>query len=245
MYKLVLLRHGESVWNKQNRFTGWTDVALSARGRREAIQAGRELKKNGFKFDLAFTSLLKRATNTLRLALKEMLESQIPVEYDWRLNERHYGNLQGQSKLEMIDKVGLKKVMIWRRSYDVRPPLIKPSNPYNQIKDIKYAGIKVPRAESLKDVVARVVPLWKEEILPAMMSGKKVLVVASGNSLRALIKYLDKLTPATVSKLNIPTGIPLVYEFNRKWRPQKHYYLANQATLVAAVDKVKNQTPTK
>lgn len=244
MYKVVLLRHGESAWNKKGLFTGWTDVDLTARGEDEARAAGRELRKRGFKFDCAYTSYLKRARRTLNIALKEM-KSEVPVIADWRLNERHYGNLQGLNKLEMVEKFGADQVLIWRRSYDVPPPPISKSNPYNQAADPRYKGIPVPKTESLKDVVSRVKPLWIKEISPRVKAGEQVIVAASGNSLRAIVKYLDKLSPAKVAVLNIPTGIPLVYELDKDLKPVKHYYLADDSRLKTAIAKVVNQTVAK
>ncbi|MFA6995360.1 MAG: 2,3-diphosphoglycerate-dependent phosphoglycerate mutase [Patescibacteria group bacterium] len=241
MYKLVLLRHGESAWNKKGLFTGWTDVNLTTRGKEEAKEAGQELKKNGFVFDLAYTSFLKRASLTLKIALRELGQAQIPVKADWRLNERHYGNLQGLNKREMVKKFGEEQVLLWRRSYDVRPPKIDRQNLYNQQGDLKYKGIKVPEAESLKDVVARVTPFWQQEIIPKIKRGERVIIAASGNSLRAIVKYLDKITPREIAGWDIPTGIPLIYEFDRNLRVRRHYYLANTNKLQMAVDRVKNQ----
>lgn len=241
MYKLVLLRHGESVWNKKGLFTGWTDVNLSQQGVGEARTAGHELKKNKFSFDLAFTSFLKRASRTLKIVLSELKETKIPVVADWRLNERHYGNLQGLNKQQLVKKFGEKQVLIWRRSYNVRPPKIETTNKYNQRTDNRYRNIIVPEAESLKDVVVRIIPFWKNEVVPEIKKRKKIIITASGNSLRALIKYLDKVPNQKINNLNIPTGIPLIYELDKKFRPIKHYYLADHKKLQAAVDKVKNQ----
>jgi 2,3-bisphosphoglycerate-dependent phosphoglycerate mutase len=241
MYKIVLLRHGESTWNKKGLFTGWTDVNLSSKGKEEAKEAGIQLKKEGFKFDLAFTSFLKRASNTLKIALKEMDAAKLPVVTDWRLNERHYGNLQGLNKKEMAEKFGEKQVLIWRRSYSTPPPKIDSKNLFNQKNDPRYKGIKVPEAESLKNVVERAVPFWKEEVVPQLKDGKKIIITASGNSLRAIVKYLDKISTSEISELNIPTGIPLVYELDAKFKPIKHYYLADKNKLQAAIDKVKKQ----
>lgn len=241
MYKLVLLRHGESTWNKKGLFTGWTDVNLTTRGRTEAKEAGQELKKRGFVFDLAYTSFLKRASLTLKITLRELGQAQIPVKADWRLNERHYGNLQGLNKKEMVKKFGEEQVLLWRRSYDVRPPKIDRQNLYNQRTDLKYKGIKVPETESLKDVVARVTPFWRQEIIPKIKRGERVIVAASGNSLRAIVKYLDKITPQEIVGWDIPTGIPLIYEFDRNLQVRRHYYLANTNKLQIAVDRVKNQ----
>ncbi len=245
MYKIVLLRHGESTWNKKGLFTGWTDVNLTKKGELEAKEAGRELKKNGFYFDLAYTSLLRRASRTLRISLSELKIKKIPVLSDWRLNERHYGNLQGLNKIEMAKKFGEEKVLVWRRSYDVRPPRIDSQNKYNQKYDLKYRGIEVPDTESLKDVVARVMPLWKKEIAPQIRRGKRIIVAASGNSLRAVVKYLDKISPKDIVNLNIPTGIPLVYELNKNLQPIRHYYLADPKKVQAAMEKVKNQGKSK
>lgn len=241
MYKLVLLRHGESVWNKKGLFTGWTDVALTTRGRAEAKEAGQELKKRGFIFDLAYTSFLKRASLTLKIALEELRQTGIPIKADWRLNERHYGNLQGLNKKEMVKKFGEDQVLLWRRGYDIRPPKIDRHNPYNQKADLKYKNIKVPETESLKDVVARVTPFWRQEIVPRMKKGERVIITASGNSLRAIVKYLDKITPREITSWNIPTGIPLIYEFDQNLQVKRHYYLANAQKLQAAVNKIKNQ----
>ncbi len=240
-YRIVLLRHGESVWNAKGLFTGWTDVGLTAKGKTEAATAGQVLKNKGFAFDIAFTSFLKRASNTLKISLKEMGGKKPKVIYDWRLNERHYGNLQGLSKKEMVEKFGEKQVLIWRRSYSVRPPKIDKDNLFNQRGEVRYAGVPVPETESLKDVVERVVPFWKNNIIPELKAGNKIIITASGNSLRAIIKYLDKVSATAISEINIPTGIPLVYELDKKFRPVKHYYLADQKTLKAAIDKVKKQ----
>ncbi len=241
MYKIILIRHGESLWNKKGLFTGWTDVNLSPQGVREARAAGRTIRKNKLSFDLAFTSLLKRAARTLRLLLGELQSSKIPVIVDWRLNERHYGNLQGLNKQQMVEKFGEKQVLIWRRSYDIRPPKIEATNKYNQKKEARYQNIPVPETESLKDVVARVIPFWREKVVPEIKKGKKIIIAASGNSLRALIKYLDKVPKQAIVNLNIPTGIPLVYELDSKLRPIKHYYLADQKKLEAAIEAVKKQ----
>ncbi len=241
MYKIILLRHGESVWNKKGLFTGWTDVNLTKQGVNEAQEAGREFKKRGLKFDLAFTSLLIRASRTLNIVLRELRPAKTEVIVDWRLNERHYGNLQGLNKKEMAEKFGEKQVLIWRRSYGIRPPKIDSNNKFNQIGDPKYKGIKVPEAESLKDVVARVIPFWRNKVVPQIKAGKKIIIVASGNSLRAIIKYLDKVPEKEISGLNIPTGIPLVYELDNKLKPLKHYYLADAKKIKAAISKVESQ----
>ena len=224
MNKIVFLRHGESVWNKEQIFTGWTDIGLSELGRQQAREAGRKLKDNNFIFDRGFTSYLKRTKETMALVLEEMNLS-IPVVADWRLNERHYGNLQGLNKEEMAKKFGAEQVKIWRRSYDIRPPEITPDNPYNQKNDPQYQGIPVPSAESLADVVKRVVPFWKEAVCPLLEKGERLIIVASGNSLRALVKYLDNINPADIVNLEIPTGQPLVYELDNNLQPETHYYL--------------------
>ena len=238
MHKLVLLRHGESDWNRENRFTGWTDVDLSPKGIEEARAAGRALKSGGYRFDLAYTSLLKRAIRTLWIALDELDQMWLPVSKDWRLNERHYGNLQGLNKAEMAAKFGEKQVLVWRRSYDVPPEPLPPADPRSETNDPRYAGIKVPASECLKDTVARVVPYWQSAIAPAIRSGKRVVVAAHGNSLRALVKHLDDISDADIIPLNIPTGIPLVYELDAALRPVKHYYLGDPAEIekrIAAV----------
>ncbi len=241
MYKIVLLRHGESVWNKKGLFTGWTDVNLTVKGVSEAHNAALELRKKGFKFDLAYTSLLVRAKRTLNIVLRDLKEVKIPVILDWRLNERHYGNLQGLSKKEMAEKFGEKQVLIWRRSYSTPPPKIDKYNKFNQAHDPKYKGIKVPEAESLKDVVARVLPFWQKEIVPQIKKNKKIIITASGNSLRAIIKYLDKVSATEISTLDVPTGVPLVYELDSKLNPIRHYYLSDSKKLQSAINKVKNQ----
>lgn len=241
MYKIVLLRHGESLWNQKGLFTGWTDVDLSVNGLIEAKTAGKKLKKAGFCFDLAYSSLLKRAVKTLNLALEELDLLWLPVVKDWRLNERHYGNLQGLNKSQTAKKFGEEQVKIWRRSYDIRPPKIEAANKFNQKDDPRYHGIKVPTAESLKDVVLRVVPLWENELVPLIRSKKKILVVASGNSLRALVKYLENITDSKIVDFNIPTGIPLVYELDKNLKPRRRYYLASQKELKTATERVKNQ----
>jgi len=238
MQKLVLLRHGESDWNRENRFTGWTDVDLSPKGVEEARAAGRALKSGGYRFDLAFTSVLKRAIRTLWIALDELDQMWLPVTKDWRLNERHYGNLQGLNKAEMAAKFGEKQVLVWRRSYDVPPEALPAADPRSEAKDPRYAGIKVPATECLKDTVARVVPYWESSIAPAVRSGRRVLVAAHGNSLRALVKYLDDISDQEIVEKNIPTGIPLVYELDERLKPVKHYYLGDPAEIekrIAAV----------
>lgn len=240
-YRLVLLRHGESIWNEKGLFTGWTDVGLTPRGKQEAIKAGQALKSKGFEFDLAFTSFLKRASDTLKISLKEMGGKKPKVIYDWRLNERHYGNLQGLNKKEMVEKFGEKQVLIWRRGYSVRPPKIDKNNPFNQKGEARYLGIPVPEAESLKDVTERVVPFLKNNVIPELQAGHKIIITASGNSLRAIVKYLDKISASVIADVNIPTGIPLVYELDKKFKSMRCYYLADKKTLQTAIDKVKKQ----
>ncbi|HXM82851.1 MAG TPA: 2,3-diphosphoglycerate-dependent phosphoglycerate mutase [Burkholderiales bacterium] len=245
MHKLVLLRHGESDWNRENRFTGWTDVDLSQKGIEEARAAGRLLKSGGYAFDLAFTSVLKRAIRTLWIALDELDRMWLPQVKDWRLNERHYGALQGLNKSEMAAKFGEQQVLIWRRSYDTPPPALAPEDPRSEARDPRYAGIAVPRTECLKDTVARVVPYWEAAIAPALRAGKRVLVAAHGNSMRALVKHLDHISDAAIVNVNIPTGIPLVYELDDGLKPRKHYYLgdadevAKRIAAVSAQGKVK------
>jgi 2,3-bisphosphoglycerate-dependent phosphoglycerate mutase len=238
MHKLVLLRHGESDWNRENRFTGWTDVDLSARGVEEARAGGRLLKADGYRFDLCFTSVLKRAIRTLWIALEELDQMWLPVEKSWRLNERHYGALQGLNKSEMAGRYGEDQVLAWRRSYDVPPPALEPGDPRYEGSDPRYAGIEVPRTECLKDTVARVIPYWNSAIAPAVRAGRRVLIAAHGNSLRALIKHLDNLSDAEVVPLNVPTGAPLVYELDEHLKPLRHCYLGDPAEIqkrIAAV----------
>src|SRR6476469_9045575 len=230
MYKLVLVRHGESDWNKQNRFTGWTDVDLSEKGRQEAKEGGEALKREGYTFDVAYTSVLKRAIRTLWIAQDEMDLMWIPVHRSWRLNERHYGALQGLNKAETTAKHGEEQVKIWRRSYDIPPPPLTPDDDRYPGRDPRYAGLtssELPLTESLKDTVSRVLPYWQEAIAPAVTSGKQVLVAAHGNSLRALIKYLDDVSDSDIVELNIPTGIPLVYELDARLKPIRHFYLGD------------------
>jgi 2,3-bisphosphoglycerate-dependent phosphoglycerate mutase len=245
MRKLVFLRHGESDWNRENRFTGWTDVDLSEKGSAEARAAGKLLKSEGYAFDLAYTSVLKRAIRTLWIALDELEQMWLPVEKSWRLNERHYGALQGLNKAEMAAKYGEEQVLVWRRSYDTRPPALDRADARYEGKDPRYAGIEVPLTECLKDTVARVVPYWQSSIAPAVRSGKRVLVAAHGNSMRALVKYLDNIPDDKIVQVNIPTGIPLVYELDDSLKPVRHYYLgdpeevARRVASVAAQGKVK------
>src|SRR5918992_563097 len=231
MYKLVLLRHGESQWNRENRFTGWVDVDLSPTGVEEARAAGRLLREEGYRFDLAFTSVLKRAIRTLWIALEELDRTWLPEEKHWRLNERHYGALQGLNKAEMAAKHGEQQVLLWRRSYDIPPPELSQDDERYEGKDLRYAGVEVPRSESLKDTVARVLPYWDSTIAPAIRGRKRVLIAAHGNSLRALIKHLDNGGEAELVGLNVPTGIPLVYELDRELRPLRHYSLGDPAEL--------------
>ena len=246
MYKLVLIRHGESTWNKENRFTGWTDVDLSDKGRIEARAAGELLKKEGFSFDVAFASLQKRALNTLWAVLQEMDLVWIPIEKDWRLNERHYGALQGLNKGETAAKYGDEQVLVWRRSYDIPPPPLEKSDERWPGHDPRYAGIpNLPVTECLKDTVDRVLPLWKEKIAPVVKSGKKVVIAAHGNSLRALVKYLDNISDEDIISLNIPTGVPLVYELDENLKPIRHYYLGDQEAIAAAMHAVASQGKAK
>jgi len=240
-HKLVLLRHGESDWNRENRFTGWTDVDLSAKGVEEARAAGRLLRQENYGFDQAFTSVLKRAIRTLWLTLDEMDLMWLPVQKSWRLNERHYGALQGLNKAETAAKFGDQQVLVWRRSYDTPPPALSPEDARNPSGDPRYAELApggLPLTECLKDTVARVLPFWDGAIAPAIRAGKRVLVAAHGNSLRALVKYLDQVSETDIVGLNIPTGIPLVYELDAGLRPLRHYYLGDRdevARRVAAV----------
>ena len=232
MHKIVLLRHGESVWNKENRFTGWTDVDLTPRGEQEARRAGEMLKAAGFGFDCAYTSVLKRAIKTLWLALETMDLMWIPVHHSWRLNERHYGALQGLNKAETAAKFGDEQVLLWRRSYDVPPPALERRDPRYPGGDPRYAGLvesEVPLTECLKDTVSRFLPYWNEIIAPEVRHGRRVILAAHGNSLRALIKYLDGIGDREIIDLNIPTGIPLVYELDSQLKPVRHYYLGDAA----------------
>jgi 2,3-bisphosphoglycerate-dependent phosphoglycerate mutase len=244
-FHLVLLRHGESTWNRDNLFTGWTDVDLTDRGRAEAAEAGRLLKESGFAFDLAYTSVLKRAIRTLHIALDTLDLLWIPVIKTWKLNERHYGALQGLNKAETTEKYGEAQVKVWRRSYDIPPPPIEPDDARHPSRDPRYAGLslsELPTTESLKDTVARFLPYWHETIAPEIKSGRRVIIAAHGNSLRALIMYLDGLAEAEITELNIPTGIPLVYELDELLKPVKHYYLGDPAAAAAAAAAVANQS---
>jgi 2,3-bisphosphoglycerate-dependent phosphoglycerate mutase len=248
MYKLVLLRHGESTWNLENRFTGWTDVDLAESGVAEAHAAGRTLKQENFGFDVAFTSVLKRAIRTLWLTLDELDQMWIPVHRSWRLNERHYGALQGLNKAETAQKFGEDQVKVWRRSYDIPPPPLEPSDPRNPAKDPRYARLlpdQLPLTECLEDTVARVLPCWYETIAPAIRSGQRVLITAHGNSLRALVKHLDKMPNDAIVELNIPTATPLVYELDGDLRPIKHYYLGDQEAIAKRMQAVASQGKAK
>jgi 2,3-bisphosphoglycerate-dependent phosphoglycerate mutase len=244
MKKLVLVRHGESEWNKENRFTGWTDIDLSEKGRQEAKEAGAVLKAEGYTFDVAYTSVLKRAIHTLWAVLDELDLAWIPVHRSWRLNERHYGALQGLNKAETAAKFGEAQVKIWRRSYDIRPPELTPDDERFPGRDRRYAGLskdELPLTECLKDTVARFLPLWQSEIAPAVASGQRVLIAAHGNSIRALVKYLDNISEEEIVELNIPTGMPLVYELDDNLKPLKHYYLGDPEKVKAAMEAVAAQ----
>ena len=248
MKKLVLLRHGESTWNKENRFTGWTDVDLSEKGVEEARLAGRQMAADKLVFDVAYTSVLKRAIRTLWLALQEMDLMWIPEYKTWQLNERHYGALQGLNKQETVDKHGEDQVKIWRRSYDIRPPALSPDDPRAPRFDPRYAKLKpseLPLTECLKDTVDRVLPYWNETIAPAVRDGQRVLIASHGNSIRALVKYLDKIPDDKIVELNIPTGIPLVYELNDDLTPIRSYYLGDPEAVARATQSVADQTKKK
>jgi 2,3-bisphosphoglycerate-dependent phosphoglycerate mutase len=248
MYKIVFMRHGESTWNLENRFTGWTDVDLTDKGVAEAKTAGRVLKEAGFTFDVAYTSVLKRAIRTLWLAMDEMDAMYLPVKNDWRLNERHYGALQGLDKAETAAKFGDEQVLVWRRSYDTPPPALEKNDERTSFNDPRYASLEesqIPLTECLKDTVARVMPAWDEEIAPAIRAGKKILISAHGNSLRAIIKMLDNISDADIVGLNIPNGQPLVYELDADLKPIKHYYLGDQDAIAAAMAAVANQGKAK
>jgi 2,3-bisphosphoglycerate-dependent phosphoglycerate mutase len=230
VHTLVLLRHGESTWNKENRFTGWTDVDLTENGRSEALEAGRLIAGKGYRFDIAYTSVLKRAIRTCWIALDELDQLWIPMERSWRLNERHYGALQGLNKAETAAKHGEAQTKIWRRSYDIPPPPLDASDPRHPSFDPRYAGLGAaerPATESLKDTVARFLPYWKDTIAPSIRSGRRVLITAHGNSLRALVKYLDGISDQDIVELNIPTGVPLVYELDESLAPIRHFYLGD------------------
>ncbi|MBP9771082.1 2,3-diphosphoglycerate-dependent phosphoglycerate mutase [Candidatus Gracilibacteria bacterium] len=248
MYKIVLLRHGESTWNKENRFTGWTDVELSEKGVSEAHEAGKLLKEDGYNFELVFTSVLKRAIGTMEIVLDEMGLQNLPVVKSWRLNERHYGALQGLNKAETAEKYGEEQVKLWRRSYDTQPPALTKDDERYPGNDPMYKDLnekELPLTECLKDTVERFLPYWEEEIAPEVKNGKNVLVVAHGNSLRALVKYLDNVSDEEITGLNIPTGIPLVYELDENLKPIRHYYLGDEKKIAAAAEAVANQSAKK
>jgi len=246
--RLVLLRHGESFWNKENRFTGWTDVDLSQKGIDEANEAGETLKKQGLIFDVAFTSVLKRAIRTLWITLDRMDLMWIPVFRSWRLNEKHYGGLQGLNKSETAQKYGEDQVLLWRRAYDIQPPALEKSDSRHPINDPRYKGLdekNIPATECLKDTVERFMPYWHNEIVPVLKSGKRVLISAHGNSLRALVKYLDNISDADIVNLNIPTGMPLVYELDQNLKAIKHYYLGDAQKVKKAMEAVASQGKAK
>ncbi len=248
MIKVVLLRHGESTWNKENRFTGWTDVGLSEKGTQEAHESGQVLKKEGYEFDIAFTSVLKRAIKTLWITLEEMDLMWIPVLRSWRLNERHYGALQGLNKSETAKKYGDEQVLVWRRSYDTPPPVLEKTDERFPGNDPRYKDLAekdTPLTECLKDTVARFLPYWHETITPTIKSGKKVLIAAHGNSLRALVKYLDNVSDEKIVSLNIPTGMPLVYELDENLKPLNRYYLGDPEKVKKAMEAVANQGKAK
>ncbi len=246
--RLVFVRHGQSTWNLENRFTGWTDVDLTDQGRQEALRGGKFLKENGFQFDIAFTSVLKRAIHTLNIIQEVMDLDWIPVERAWQLNERHYGALQGLNKAEMAAKFGEEQIKIWRRSYDVPPPALEYNDERHPRFDHRYAELlpnQIPATESLKITLERVMPYWSNRLAPIIQSGKQVLIVAHGNSIRAMVKYLDNISDAEIPELNIPTGIPLVYELTPDLKPLKHYYLADDETVRKAAEAVAAQGKAK
>jgi 2,3-bisphosphoglycerate-dependent phosphoglycerate mutase len=244
MKQIVVIRHGESTWNRENRFTGWTDVPLSDKGVAEALAAVRTLGKEGYRFDVVYTSVLKRAIKTAWVLLEQMDLMWIPVVHSWRLNERHYGKLQGLDKSDTVQKYGMEQVHLWRRGYAVRPGALTREDPRYPGKDPRYAGLRpgdIPLTESLKDTVTRFIPFWQDTIAPAVMAGKRVLIVAHGNSLRALIKYVENISEEKIVELNIPTGIPLVYDLEDDLKPIKRYYLGNSAAIQNATRAVADQ----
>lgn len=242
MYKIVLIRHGESEWNKSNRFAGWSDVDLTSDGIKGAQEAGKVLKEKKYQFDICYTSLLKRAIKTANLILEEINLLWIPMKKDWRLNERHYGDLQGANRKEIAKKFGEEQLLLWRRSYSVRPPEMKKGHPFNKEKGAIYDFLKKPiLSESLKDVVSRVMPFWKKEILSELKKNKKVLIVASGNSIRALTKYLNNMSEEEIMGINIPYATPMVYELDKNFKVIKWYYLGDQKKIKATIDSIKNQ----
>ncbi len=248
MYKLVLIRHGESVWNQENRFTGWQDVDLSEKGRAEALKGGKALKDKGFSFDKAYTSVLKRAIRTLNFVLDELDQAWVPVNKDWRLNERHYGALQGLNKAETAARHGEEQVKIWRRSYDTPPPPMETSDPRHPSHDLRYKYVDpqlLPSQESLKDTVARFLPLWNEQIMVDIKGGKKILIVAHGNSLRALIQHLEKMTPEEIMAVNMPTGVPLLYELDQSFKVLRKEFIGDPEEVKAAMEAVANQGKAK
>jgi 2,3-bisphosphoglycerate-dependent phosphoglycerate mutase len=248
MYKLVLIRHGESTWNLENRFTGWVDVDLTPTGVAQAQQAGRTLKAHGYDFDVAYTSVLKRAIHTLNLVLDGLDRDWLPVIKGWQLNERHYGALQGLDKAQTVEKHGEAQVKIWRRSYDIPPPPLDPADERHPRHDPRYADLDpalLPATESLKETLARVLPLWNEEIAPKLRAGRNVLVAAHGNSIRAIVKMLDNVPESEIVELNIPTGVPLLYEFDAMLKPTGHRYLGDPAAIAAAAEAVRRQTEKK
>jgi 2,3-bisphosphoglycerate-dependent phosphoglycerate mutase len=248
MKTLVLIRHGESVWNKENRFTGWTDVGLSEKGMLEAKKGGKSLKDGEFSFDLAYTSVLKRAIQTLNIALEEMDMMWLPVVKSWRLNERHYGALQGMNKLEMVEKFGDEQVQLWRRGFAIQPPALSADDPRYQIHDPRYKDLlpeENPLTESLKNTIHRLMPYWNDVISKDLKANKKILIAAHGNSLRAIIKHLDNMSDEEIMGLNVPTGIPLVYELDDQLKPLKKYYIGDEEEIKKAIESVANQSKAK
>ena len=248
-YQVVLLRHGESTWNQENRFAGWVDIDLSDTGKAEALSAAKQLKESGFEFDIAFTSVLKRAIRTLWIVLDELDQLWIPSKKSWRLNERHYGALAGLNKIETAERHGEKQVFIWRRSFDTRPPPLEENDPSHPKFEKRYSSIglstAIPSSESLKDTMARVIPFWNDEIVPHIKNGEQTIIAAHGNSIRALVKHFDQITDSAISEVNIPTGMPLIYEFDKKMITQNHYYLGGAAAAAAAAAAVAAQTSKK